>query len=408
MSLSVIRPDILAQTAYHVADAPDGFIKLDAMEVPYQFSAELRAELAHELAAAPINRYPNIAASPLPQLLRDTFAIPEGAQIVLGNGSDEIIQFITLLVAQANASVLALEPSFVMYRRNAELFGVNYIGVPLNPDFTLNLEAMLKAIEQHKPALIFLSYPNNPTGVPFSREAVEAIIQAATGLVVIDEAYGAFSNDSFIAQAGQPENLVVMRTLSKIGFAGLRVGYAVGSPVVMNELAKIVPPYNMNQLSLAAATFALRHAEAVMQNIETLKNERARVANALAALEDVRVFPSEANFVTARLPNAPLAFNTLQNNKILVKNLHGTHPLLQNCLRLTIGTPEENDQVLRVLENVIAEHVRAKQSGFYADAAAIARLNAGMIKGVLLAVTLFSLMSIYLCSHYFSDLVVAV
>ena len=408
MSTSVIRPDILAQTAYAVADAPDGFIKLDAMEVSYQFSAELRAELAHELAAAPINRYPNIAASPLPALLRNTFAIPEAAQIVLGNGSDEIIQFITLLVAQANASVLALEPSFVMYRRNAELFGVNYIGVPLNPDFTLNLEATLKVIEQHKPALIFLSYPNNPTGVPFSREAVEAIIQAATGLVVIDEAYGAFSNDSFIAQAGQPENLVVMRTLSKIGFAGLRVGYAVGSPVVMNELAKIVPPYNMNQLSLAAAAFALRHAEAFMQNIETLKNERARVANALAALEDVRVFPSEANFVTARLPDAQQAFNTLHNNKILVKNLHGTHPLLQNCLRLTIGTPEENDQVLRVLENVIAEHVRAKQSGFYADAAAIARLNAGMIKGVLLAVTLFSLMSIYLCVHYFSDLVVAV
>ena len=408
MSTSVIRPDILAQTAYHVADAPDGFIKLDAMEVPYQFSAELRAELAHELAAAPINRYPNIAASPLPALLRSTFAIPEAAQIVLGNGSDEIIQLITLLVAQANATVLAVEPSFVMYRRNTELFGVNYIGVPLNPDFTLNLETTLKAIEQHKPALIFLSYPNNPTGVPFSREAVEAIIQAATGLVVIDEAYGAFSNDSFIAQAGQPENLVVMRTLSKIGFAGLRVGYAAGSPVVMNELAKIVPPYNMNQLSLAAAAFALRHAEAFMQNIETLKNERARVANALAALEDVRVFPSEANFVTARLPNAPLAFNTLHNNKILVKNLHGTYPLLQNCLRLTIGTPEENDQVLRVLENVIAEHVRAKQSGFYADAAAIARLNAGMIKGVLLAVTLFSLISIYLCVHYFSDLVVAV
>ena len=408
MSTSVIRPDILAQTAYHVADAPDGFIKLDAMEVPYQFSAELRAELAHELAAAPINRYPNITTSPLPALLRSTFAIPEAAQIVLGNGSDEIIQFITLLVAQANASVLALEPSFVMYRRNAELFGVNYIGVPLNPDFTLNLEATLKAIEQHKPALIFLSYPNNPTGVPFSREAVEAIIQAATGLVVIDEAYGAFSNDSFIAQAGQLENLVVMRTLSKIGFAGLRVGYAVGSPVVMNELAKIVPPYNMNQLSLAAAAFALRHAEAFMQNIETLKNERARVANALAALEDVRVFPSEANFVTARLPDAQQAFNTLHNNKILVKNLHGTHPLLQNCLRLTIGTPEENDQVLRVLGNVIADHVRAKQSGFYANAEAIAKLNSGMIKGVLLAVVLFSLMSIYLCSHYFGDLVVAV
>lgn len=408
MPTSVIRPDILAQTAYPVADAPADFIKLDAMEVPYQFPEALRAELAAELATAPINRYPNIAASPLPELLRRTFALPENAQIVLGNGSDEIIQFITLLVAQANASVLAVEPSFVMYRRNAELFGLNYIGVPLNPDFTLNLEATLKAIEQHKPALIFLAYPNNPTGVPFSREAVEAIIQAATGIVVIDEAYGAFSHDSFIAQAGQPENLVVMRTLSKIGFAGLRVGYAVGSPAVMGELAKIMPPYNMNQLSLVAAAFALRHADVFAQNIETLKNERARVANALAELEDVTVFPSEANFVTARLPDAPLAFNTLKDNKILVKNLHGAHPLLQNCLRLTIGTPEENDQVLRVLANVIADHIRAKQSGFYANADAIARLNAGMIKGVLLAVALFSLMSIYLCSHYFSDLVVAI
>ena len=230
MPTSVIRPDILAQTAYHVADAPADFIKLDAMEVPFLFPEALRAELAAELAAAPINRYPNIAASPLPELLRRTFALPENAQIVLGNGSDEIIQFIALLVAQANASMLAVEPSFVMYRRNAELFGLNYIGVPLNPDFTLNLEATLKAIEQHKPALIFLAYPNNPTGVPFSREAVEAIIQAATGIVVIDEAYGAFSHDSFAAQAGQPENLVVMRTLSKIGFAGLRVGYAVGPP----------------------------------------------------------------------------------------------------------------------------------------------------------------------------------
>ena len=398
MPTSVIRPDILAQTAYHVADAPADFIKLDAMEVPFPFPEALRAELAAELAAAPINRYPNIAASPLPELLRRTFALPENAQIVLGNGSDEIIQFIALLVAQANASMLAVEPSFVMYRRNAELFGLNYIGVPLNPDFTLNLEA----------TLIFIAYPNNPTGVPFSREAVEAIIQAATGIVVIDEAYGAFSHDSFVAQAGQPENLVVMRTLSKIGFAGLRVGYAVGSPAVMGELAKIMPPYNMNQLSLAAAAFALRHAEVFTQNIETLKNERARVANALAELEDVTVFPSEANFVTARLPDAPLAFNALKDNKILVKNLHGTHPLLQNCLRLTIGTPEENDQVLRVLANVIAEHIRAKQSGFYANADAIARLNAGMIKGVLLAVALFSLMSIYLCVHYFSDLVVAV
>ena len=392
MPTSVIRPDILAQTAYHVADAPADFIKLDAMEVPFLFPEALRAELAAELAAAPINRYPNIAASPLPELLRRTFALPENAQIVLGNGSDEIIQFIALLVAQANATMLAVEPSFVMYRRNAELFGLNYIGVPLNPDFTLNLEATLKAIEQHKPALIFLSYPNNPTGVPFSREAVEAIIQAATGIVVIDEAYGAFSHDSFVAQAGQPENLVVMRTLSKIGFAGLRVGYAVGSPAVMGELAKIMPPYNMNQLSLATAAFALRHANVFAQNIETLKNERARVANALAELEDVTVFPSEANFVTVRLPDAPSAFERLKDNGILVKNLHGRHALLHNCLRIAIGTPEQNDGVVQSVQQAVAEYRARKNGGGHCPA----DLSQKLFYATLCYVAALSLLSLWI------------
>ncbi len=349
----IIRADIRAQTAYAIADIPSDFIKLDAMEVPYQFPESLQNELAKQLAAAPINRYPNPATSGLQAQLRQAFAIPETCQIALGNGSDELIQFMTLLVSQPNATMLVVEPSFVMYRHNAQLFGLNYVSVPLNPDFTLNLAATLAAIQEHQPALIFLAYPNNPTGVPFRREDVQAIIDAATGIIVIDEAYGAFSADSFLPHAGQPENMVVMRTLSKIGFAGLRLGYAVGHPNLINELNKIVPPYNMNWLSLTAAKFALQHTDWIDQHINRLIAERSRLSHQIRQFKDTTVFDSQANFITVRVPDADFVFNTLKKNKILIKKLHGSHPLLHQCLRFTIGTPEQNDQVLTVLKTIL-------------------------------------------------------
>lgn len=350
MPHSVIRADIQKMTAYQVADLPSDFIKLDAMEVPYQYPEHLQQALAQQLAAAPINRYPNPHTSGLQAALRQAFAMPDTAQIVLGNGSDELIQLLTLLVAQPQATVLSVEPAFVMYRHNADLFGLNYVGVPLREDFTLDTEAVLQAIETHNPALIFLAYPNNPTGVPFNRADVEQIIQAAQGLIVIDEAYGAFSDDSFLPQAEQPENLIVLRTLSKIGFAGLRLGYAVGYANIMNELAKITPPYNMNHLSLTAAKFALQHMDWIDEKIHILKQERDKMSAELSKLPETHVFPSQANFLTVRLPQAETAFNLLKENKILVKKLHGSHSLLENCLRLTLGTPEQNEQVLRVLQ----------------------------------------------------------
>lgn len=352
MLTSLIRPDILAQTAYQIADIPEDFIKLDAMEVPYTFPPELQNELAKQLAQAPINRYPNPAKSGLQNQLRQTFAIPEHAQIALGNGSDELIQFITMLLAKPQATLLSLSPSFVMYAHNAQLFGMQHIAVPLNPDFTLNLPATLAAIEQHQPALIFLAYPNNPTGVPFRREDVQTIIQAATGVVVIDEAYGAFSDDSFLAQAGQPENLVVMRTLSKIGFAGLRLGYAAGSAVLMQELAKILPPYNMNWLSLTAAKFALQHHDWIQEKIQLLQSERNTLIQKINELPHIQAFPSQANFITLRVPDADVAFARFQSQRILIKKLHGSHPLLTHCLRITIGTPEQNQRVLQILREL--------------------------------------------------------
>lgn len=352
-----IRDDIKSMSAYRIADLPEGFIKLDAMESPYHPFArfpELSNEWLRLIAQAQIHLYPNPAASGLQETLRKAFDIPESAAIALGNGSDELIQFMTLLVAQSGATMLAVEPSFVMYRHNAELYGMNYVGVPLNEDFTLDLPAVLSAIEKHQPALIFIAYPNNPTGVCFRREEVEAIIRAARGIVVVDEAYGAFSRDSFLPQAGSIENLVVMRTISKIGFAGLRIGYAAGSPAVMDELAKILPPYNMNQLSLATAKFALQHHDVIQTTIDILKTERERVFNELSAIGRLKAFPSEANFITVRVPDADALFNTLKENRILIKKLHGTHPLLAQCVRITIGSPEQNDAVLDIIRKLYA------------------------------------------------------
>lgn len=352
-----IRDDIKSMSAYRIADLPEGFIKLDAMESPYHPFArfpELSNEWLRLIAQAQIHLYPNPAASGLQGTLRKAFDIPESAAIALGNGSDELIQFMTLLVAQSGATMLAVEPSFVMYRHNAELYGMNYVGVPLNEDFTLDLPAVLSAIDKHQPALIFIAYPNNPTGVCFRREEVEAIIRAARGIVVVDEAYGAFSRDSFLPQAGSVENLVVMRTISKIGFAGLRIGYAAGSPAVMDELAKILPPYNMNQLSLATAKFALQHHDVIQTTIDILKTERERVFNELSAIGRLKAFPSEANFITVRVPDADALFNTLKENRILIKKLHGTHPLLAQCVRITIGSPEQNDAVLDIIRKLYA------------------------------------------------------
>ncbi|MDO5059285.1 MAG: histidinol-phosphate transaminase [Neisseria sp.] len=349
-----IRSDIQALTAYAVADVADDVIKLDAMELPYRFPSEMAAELAAELAAAPVNRYPNPATCGVQQALKAAFSIPEKAEIALGNGSDELIQLLTMLVAAPGAKMLAIEPSFVMYKHNAALYGMEYIGVPLNEDFTLNLPAVLEALREHNPALVFLAYPNNPTGVRFAREEVEAVIEAADGIVVVDEAYGSFSGDSFLSEAGSRENLVVMRTLSKIGFAGLRLGYACGHSAVMGELAKIVPPYNMNQLSLTAAKFALNNAAWIEAQIEVLKNERARLFAEFAALNGCRAFASEANFITVRVPDAQKMFDALKAENILIKKLHGSHPLLEQCLRFTVGTPEQNDKVLAVVRRVLA------------------------------------------------------
>lgn len=342
---STIRADVRALSAYPVSKA-GGLIKLDAMENPFALPATLRERLARVLASVPVNRYPDGAGDAVKEALAHSLPLQDGAALMLGNGSDELIQLLTTAIAAPGACVLAPEPSFVMYRLNAQYANVRYVGVPLRPDFSLDADAMLAAIARERPALVWLAYPNNPTGNRFAPATIERILAAAPGLVVVDEAYYAFADDSFLARVLAFANLVVVRTVSKIGLAGLRLGYAVAHPAWVAEIDKLRPPYNVNALTQAAVPVILAAAEELARQAMTIRAERGRLAQQLSIRGGVTVFPSETNFVLVRVRDADAWFSSLRAAGILVKNLHGYHPLTSQCLRITVGTPSENDALL--------------------------------------------------------------
>jgi histidinol-phosphate aminotransferase len=344
----LVREEVLALAAYHVGEAA-GMVKLDAMENPYTLPQELRREIAELVAGAALNRYPNPQAPELKARLRQTMAIPEAFDILLGNGSDEIIQIIIQALARPGAVVLAPEPTFVMYRVYALVNRMRYVGVPLAPDFTLDCARFLAAIEEHQPALTFIAYPNNPTGNLFAEADVLRILQATPGLVVLDEAYHAFARKSFMRRLAGYPNLIVMRTLSKIGMAGLRLGYAAGSPAWMREFDKVRPPYNVTLLTQLVAERLLADADVLEQQAAAIRGERGRLKAGFERVPGVIAFESDANFLLLRVPDAGKVFAGMKERGVLVKLLHGSHPLLAQCLRITVGTAEENTQCLEAL-----------------------------------------------------------
>jgi len=342
---ALVRPEIRALSAYAVAKA-DGMVKLDAMENPYPLPKAAKSRLEAALAQVPINRYPDGGGDALRAALRRAFAIPDEFGLILGNGSDELIQIITATLAGPDAVMLAPEPSFVMYRMNALHSGMRYVGVSLKPDFGLDRAAMLAAIEREHPALVYLAYPNNPTGNLFAARDVEAILRAAPGLVVVDEAYYAFAEATFLSRLSEFANLLVLRTMSKVGMAGLRLGYAVAAPEWIAEFNKMRQPYNVNALTQAAVAALIADRSWIAGQASAIRAERTRLGAALARLHGATVYASATNFITLRLDDATRVFEGLRARRILVKNLHGWHPLTANCLRITVGTPTENDQLL--------------------------------------------------------------
>ncbi len=350
-----IRPEISRLSAYHVPDA-SGFVKLDAMENPYHWSDEMIGQWLEVIRQVELNRYPEPSAPQLTQRIRDCFSIPEQAAILLGNGSDELIQMILMAVGGRDRVVMSLEPGFVMYNMIATFLDMPYVGVALDENFELDKTAMLAAIKQHDPAVIFFAYPNNPTGNLFDEQAIVEVIEATDAIVVLDEAYYAFTEHTFMNRLNQYDNLLVMRTVSKMGLAGLRLGYLAGAPELVNEFDKVRLPYNINVLTQASAIFALDHVDALNKQTGQIKQDRETLFNELNQCSELKVFPSAANFILFRTPagKADMIFDALKQQQILIKNLNRPDSPLTDCLRVTVGTEQENRQFVAALKNVLA------------------------------------------------------
>lgn len=349
----LIRPEVRALKAYHVADAT-GLVKLDAMENPYAWPEPVKREWLERLHDVAINRYPDPSARTLRAALGKLSALPAGMDLLLGNGSDELIQLILMGVMRPGGAVLAPVPSFVMYEMIATFLGMRFVGVPLDSEFALDQDAMLSAIETHKPVVVFLAYPNNPTGNLFDAAAMEAVLRAAPGLVVVDEAYHAFALQSFMDRLSGHDNLLVLRTLSKQGLAGLRLGMLAGDPAWLSEFDKLRLPYNINVLTQASAEFAVAHVQVLDDQAARIRLDRERLYRDLRRVPGVHVWPSAANFLLFRTARpADAVFAEMRKRGVLIRNLSAAGGPLADCLRVTVGTAEENATFLQTLADVL-------------------------------------------------------
>jgi histidinol-phosphate aminotransferase len=357
--LRFIRQDIQSMHAYAIQDSA-GMVKLDAMENPFSLSPELQAQLGSRLGAVAINRYPGGRIDELKQALDRYVDLPDDYGLMLGNGSDELISLLAMACDVPGASILAPMPGFVMYAMGAQLQGLAFHGVPLTADFELDEAAMLAAMREHQPAITYIAYPNNPTANLWDAGVIRRLVaEAATfgGLVVMDEAYQPFSSKTWLdeirADPVANANVLLMRTLSKFGLAGVRLGYMLGPQTLVHEVDKLRPPYNVSVLNAECALFALEHADVFAQQAGQIREQRAVLIGALARMTGVTPFPSDANMVLARVPDAQRCFDGLKARGILVKNVSKMHPLLANCLRLTVGTPAETALLISALQQAL-------------------------------------------------------
>lgn len=355
MSISDVFTDkVKAVQSYHVQSS-GGMIKLDAMEMPYKLPEEMSKALGTVLSMTNIHRYPNSSSTSLVSKIKTSFSLPDTLDVMMGNGSDELIQIVLMAIAKPGATVMSPVPSFVMYQHTAEILGLNFVGVDLEQDLSLDEDKFLSAVETHQPAVIFLAYPNNPTGLLLDQDFVERVLEKAPGLVVLDEAYSAYATRNTVSLVEKFDNAVLIRTFSKIGFAGIRLGYLAAGPQICEQLEKVRMPYNINILTQATARFMLEQMRYIDECVTKVLKEKKILFDWLSDRAGMTVRDSETNFLLVKVADADKVFTQLRDDyKILVKNLHGTHPVLDNTLRITVGSEKENDKLRQALSEIIA------------------------------------------------------
>ena len=327
-------------------------VKLDGNESPYDLEGEEKLLLSERLAELPVNRYPDPEALGVRTSLSRTVGFPTDG-ILLGNGSDEIIQMIIEVFGGKSGCVLVPSPTFSMYRITSLILGKEVREVELDENFDIDLEPTLEMIRAEDPDILFLATPNNPTGNSFSEEKVLEILETSAGAVVVDEAYCDFSKKSYVPHIEKYENLLVLRTMSKTGFAGARLGMLFARPQIATEVNKARLPYNINSLSQQIMSFALEHSEIIERKIELILSERERLRGALGKIDDLHIYPTDANFFLVRVQDADFLFTELVKSDILVRRFEGKGRL-GDCLRITVGTREENDRLTEALVGIFS------------------------------------------------------
>ncbi len=351
---NIVKLNIRSLSAYEAKEVPCK-VKLDANESPYSAFSVQRSMFNVEKIYETLNRYPDPEAKALKKTVSTYFGVkPEN--ILHGNGSDELIYY---LIITFGGPVLYPVPSFSMYRIIAQAIGEKRIEIPLDKGFDLDLEKFIKAIKMQKPKLIFLSSPNNPTGNCFSSEKILKIIDLTSSLVtrhsslvVVDEAYQPFSSEmGFLPFLKDYKNLVIMRTLSKIGLAGLRSGFLIGDEEILREVNKVRLPFNVNSLAQGIAVVALKDKKTLQRHIKLIVSERERLFDELSKIDGIKPYTSEANFILFRVKDPDRIYKSLLKKGILVRNMKG---VVDGCLRVTVGTPKENRIFINALKKVIS------------------------------------------------------
>ena len=347
----LIKPVVARLQAYDPHKRP-GRVKLDANELPYALPPSVQEAVRQALAAVDINRYPDPAAEGLRHTLARRLGVTPD-MILLGNGSDELVQMVLMACGEPGGTVLIPSPTFSMYQIGAQMLDQRPVEVPLTQAWGLDVPRMLQAIQRERPRIVFIATPNNPTANCFDAQAVRKLIEAAPGVIVIDEAYFEFSDQTVLTLLDASPHLIIFRTLSKVGLAGLRVGILLANPELVREINKVRLPYNVNAYSQAAADVVLQHWDVIAPQFKEIRRERGLLGERLRQVPSVTVFPSDANFLLARVAaGGAKVWEALGAQGILVRHFPGA-AALKDCLRITVGTPAENDALVTALHAIV-------------------------------------------------------
>ena len=350
--MNFFRDDISNLSEYKIFNS-DGMVKLDAMENPYDLNIKFEIK-GLSSGSAVLNRYPDADCQILKNKLHNKYKLDNKYDLIIGNGSDELIQLICLAFLKKENVVLCPAPSFSMYKKISQVLDLQFEEVSLRKDFSLDIELMLKKIEEFNPAIIFLAFPNNPTGNLWDKNDIDLIIKKSNGVVVIDEAYGSFSEESFIGEMDYYDNLLIMKTVSKIGLAGIRVGYLIGEDYIIKNINKLRLPFNINTLSQKISEFSVENSNYLENQTNNIIKLRELLISKMECIDEIKVYKSKTNFILFKILSgtADDIFKSLISEKILIKNMANT-PGLENCLRVTVGSEKENNLFIQSLKNSI-------------------------------------------------------